>query len=81
VWATPRAARSEIIAVAGGALRVRLAAPPHEGRANAALIALVADALGVAPRAVELVRGASSRHKLLRVRDVSPAEARRRLQL
>lgn len=81
MWVTPRAMRSEIVGVADGCLRVRLAAPPHEGRANAALTALIADVLSVPVRDVELIRGAGSRRKVLRVHGVSAADARRRLQL
>jgi uncharacterized protein len=56
---------------------VRLAAPPHEGRANAALVQYVAGLLGVAPSAVRLARGATSRRKVLKVSGVTPGEARR----
>jgi uncharacterized protein (TIGR00251 family) len=51
----------------GDALKIRLAAPPVEGKANEALIAFVAQKLGVAKAAVKLERGASSRAKVLRV--------------
>lgn len=78
VWVTPRASRNEL-SYADGALRVRLTAPPHEGRANTALRRLVADCLDVPPTAVELTGGASSRQKTLRVGGLDEAQARRRL--
>lgn len=81
VWVTPRAARNEVAGCADAFLRVRLAASPHEGRANAALVAFIADLLGVAQRDVSLLRGAASRRKVLRVRGVTMSEARRRLGL
>jgi uncharacterized protein (TIGR00251 family) len=81
VWVTPGASRSEVAGVADGRLRVRLAAPAHEGRANAELIRLVAAVLGVLRREVELAAGATGRRKLLRVRGVTLEEARRRLRL
>ncbi len=81
VWVTPGASRSEVAGVADGRLRVRLAAPAHEGRANAELIRLVAAVLGVLRREVELAAGATGRRKLLHVRGVTLEEARRRLRL
>ncbi len=63
----PRAARSEIVGLHGDALKVRLAAAPAEGAANEALIDLLADALGIARRAVRIVAGATSRGKIVEV--------------
>ncbi len=59
----PNAKRTEVDGLHDGALRVRLAAPPIEGRANDALIAWLAKSLGVPKRDVELLRGESSRRK------------------
>jgi uncharacterized protein YggU (UPF0235/DUF167 family) len=53
--------------VHGEAIKVRLAAPPVDGRANEALLVFVAGVAGVAPRAVRLLRGASSRQKVVEV--------------
>ena len=63
----PRASRSAIEGVHGGALKVRLHAPPVDGAANDALVALLADALDVPRRAVRIVAGASSRAKIVEV--------------
>jgi uncharacterized protein YggU (UPF0235/DUF167 family) len=63
----------------GGAILVRLAAPPVEGAANEALIALIAESLGIARRAVRIVSGDRSRRKRLAVAGVSPALVRERL--
>jgi uncharacterized protein (TIGR00251 family) len=57
------------------ALKVRVRAPPSEGEANAALIALIACALGVPPRDVTLVAGASARLKRLRIAGHGPTLA------
>jgi uncharacterized protein len=70
----PGAKRTELIGLHDGALRVRLAAPPVDGKANEALIAWVADELGIQRRSVELIRGMTSRRKQVRV-DVSLADA------
>ena len=59
----PNAKRTVVDGLHDGALRVRLAAPPIEGRANEALVAWLAKSLGVARRDVELLRGESSRRK------------------
>ena len=65
VSVVPNAKRTGIDGLHDGALRVRLAAPPIEGRANAALVAWLAGSLGVPKRDVELLRGESSRRKQL----------------
>jgi uncharacterized protein len=75
----PRAARSELAGLHGGTLRVRLAAPPVEGAANRELEKLLAKALGLPRSSVELLRGATSREKLVRVHGLSPEQVRERL--
>lgn len=59
----PNAKRTEADGLHDGALRVRLAAPPIDGRANEALVAWLAKRLGVPRRDVELLRGDSGRRK------------------
>jgi uncharacterized protein (TIGR00251 family) len=65
VSVVPNAKRTEAVGLHDGCLRVRLAAPALEGRANEALIAWLADQLGVSRRDVVLKQGASSRRKRL----------------
>lgn len=79
VWATPGASRSEVAGVADGHVRVRLAAPAHEGRANAELVRFLAAALSVAGGDVTLTRGARGRRKLVRVRGIDLRAAREKL--
>ena len=67
VHVQPRATRSEIVGLHGAALKVRLQAPPVDGAANEALVALLAERLGVARRSVRVVAGASSRAKTVEV--------------
>ena len=61
------ASRNEIAGVQNGVLRVRLQAPPVDGAANEALIAYMADELGVSRREVRIVSGFGSRNKILEV--------------
>jgi uncharacterized protein len=70
----PNAKRTEVDGLHDGALRVRLAASPIDGRANAALVAWLAKSLGVPRRDVEVLRGESSRRKQVAVA-VSPEVA------
>ena len=64
----PGARKTEIAGLHGGALKIRLAAPPVDGKANAALLGFLAKACGVPKSAVELVSGDSSRAKRVRLR-------------
>jgi uncharacterized protein (TIGR00251 family) len=63
----PRAGRTAFAEPMGDALKVKLKAPPVDGRANAELVRFIADAFGVARAQVELVSGAQSRTKQLRI--------------
>jgi uncharacterized protein (TIGR00251 family) len=63
----PGAKRSEVSGLHGDALKIRLAAPPIEGRANEALVRFIAERFAVPLRNVELLRGAQSRHKMVKV--------------
>jgi uncharacterized protein (TIGR00251 family) len=74
VKAVPGAKRDEIAGRLGERLKVRVAAPPEDGKANAAICALVAEALGVKARDVRVVSGHSRAEKVLEIDGVS-AEA------
>ena len=63
----PGASRTEVTGLHGDALRIRLAAPPVDGKANAELARFLADAFGVPQRQVTLVRGETSRRKVVRI--------------
>jgi uncharacterized protein (TIGR00251 family) len=67
VHVQPRAKKSEVAGAHGDALKIRIVAPPVEGKANAALIAFVAEAFGVPKRNVAIIRGETGRRKTLRV--------------
>ncbi len=74
----PGARKTECAGLHGDALKIRLAAAPVDGKANAALLAFVAERLGCGRAAVVLKSGQSSRRKVLMVRG-STAEAVARL--
>jgi uncharacterized protein (TIGR00251 family) len=61
----PRASHNELSTVSANAIKVRLTAPPVDGKANTALKKLLAKAFGVAPSTIELLSGESSRDKRL----------------
>ena len=63
----PGAKRSAIAGLHGGALKIKLAAPPIEGRANEALLKFLADIFEVPQRNVELHHGSQSRHKVVAI--------------
>ncbi|HCI13544.1 MAG: YggU family protein [Gallionellales bacterium GWA2_60_142] len=63
----PGAKRSELAGLHGEALKIRLAAPPVEGRANEALLKFIAGLFDVPVRQVELKQGGQSRHKVVAI--------------
>ena len=67
IRAQPGAKRTASAGLHGDALKVRVAAPPVKGRANAELIAFVAATLGVPRKSVSVVKGGSARHKTVLV--------------
>jgi uncharacterized protein len=69
----PRASRSEIVGEHGGALRIRIAAAPVEGAANRELVRTLAKIFKLPQNAVEIVSGASSKNKTVRVRGADAA--------
>ena len=72
----PGAKKTEVVGLHGEALKIRLAAPPVDGKANAALLAFVAERLGVRKSDVELVSGETSRAKRVRVCGVDAVKVR-----
>jgi uncharacterized protein len=64
IRATPRARRNTLVQDEDGSFRAHVTAPPEDGRANAAVLALLARALDVAPSRLRLRHGATSRAKV-----------------
>jgi hypothetical protein len=75
----PRASREGLAGERGGALVVRLTAPPVEGAANQALLRLLARQLDVAPSALRLLTGATGRTKLVAISGLGESAVRERL--
>src|SRR5262245_46501460 len=79
VRAQPGTRRAGIVGEQAGALKVAVAAPPQDGRANKALVELLRDRLGLKRSQVELFSGATSRDKRFLIRGLSKAELESRL--
>ena len=77
----PGAGRSAVVGRHGDALKIRVAAPPVEGRANEAARALLAESMGLAESDVELTSGQSSRSKRFRLNGLDAEEAEKRLRV
>ena len=76
IKAIPNAPRSAVVGWLGEALKVKVHAPPVEGRANEALCEFLADELGLPRRAVSVLRGDTSRQKLVRIEGLDLAALR-----
>jgi uncharacterized protein (TIGR00251 family) len=81
VRAMPNAPRSEVTGIVEDAVKIRIKAPPVEGKANKALVEFLAEALGLRRRDVELLRGETARNKQILIRGLSPDQLRKRLNL
>ncbi|MDQ7030600.1 MAG: DUF167 domain-containing protein [Ardenticatenia bacterium] len=79
VHVQPRARRSEVVGIVGDAIKIRVAAPPHRGRANEALVNFLAHLLGVSRHDVAVVRGQTSRRKRIIVRGITLEDVKARL--
>jgi uncharacterized protein (TIGR00251 family) len=79
VKAIPNAPRHEIVGWLGDALKIKIHALPVEGRANDALCEFLANTLGLPRRAVTVLRGDTSRQKLVRIAGLTLAETKAKL--
>jgi len=77
---SPGAARTEIAGRHGDAWKVRVTAAPERGRANDAVIRLLAERLDLPRASVSVVSGQSSREKIVELHGLDPGEAERRLE-
>ncbi len=81
IYLQPRSAKNEIVGPYRDGMKVRVTAPPTEGKANEALIRFLAKELGVAPSSVEIIRGHRSREKILRIGAPLDEQTKKRLPL
>lgn len=74
VLVQPRASRAKIGPRHDGRIKIAVTAPPVDGEANAAVVALLAKSLGIAKSAIEVIAGTSSRRKTIRIAGVTAAQ-------
>lgn len=75
----PNAARNEVVGLIAGVLQVRVAAPPVRGKANQELLAFLSRTLGVSQGALAIVKGHTSRSKVITVNGLNREEILKRL--
>ncbi len=75
----PNAARSEVVDFANGTLRVRVAAPPAKGKANNELLALLSGVLGISKSRINIIRGHTTRNKVIAIDGLNQEEIMNRL--
>lgn len=76
----PRASRTEIANIMDdGTVRIRVSAPPAEGKANQAVIEFLANVLNIAPSQIEIVAGKQRRDKIVAITDMTPQEVEQRI--
>jgi uncharacterized protein (TIGR00251 family) len=73
VKAVPGARRDEVVGWLGDRLKIRISAPPEDGRANQAICRLLASELGIRPSAIAITRGGSSPEKTLTLAGITEA--------
>ena len=77
----PKSSRNQVDGFQDGALRVRVTAAPTEGQANATVIAILAKTLGVSKSRLEIIRGYSSRDKVVSVDTLTEQEVQRKIEV
>ncbi len=71
IYVQPRASRTALAGLHDGCIKIRLAAPPVDGAANAALLVFLAERLGVAKQRVRLIAGHGARRKVIEIEGLS----------
>ena len=70
----PRSSRNQVVGEQNEALKIKLTAPPVEGEANAALVDFLSSYLKIPRKDVKLVKGETSRHKIVEIKGISSEE-------
>lgn len=81
VYIQPGASKSEIVGPHGDSLKIRIKAPPVEGKANEALVEFLSERLGISKRSVQVVKGELLRNKVVRVENVELNVLKQKLNL
>lgn len=81
LFVQPKASKNEIIGPHNGALKIKITAPPVDGKANAALIEFLSDVLDVPKRQIEILKGETGRNKSVEISGLSLEEVQKRLGL
>jgi len=81
VQVQPRSSRNQVVGEQDGRLKIKLTAPPVEGEANQALINFLAQELGIPKKDIKLLKGESSRHKLIAINGLNEQELEERLHI
>jgi len=77
----PRSSRNQVVGEQSGALKVKLTAPPVEGEANAALLVFLAEYFGIPRKDITLLRGESSRTKLVEIKGLSAETLLKKIEI
>jgi uncharacterized protein (TIGR00251 family) len=72
VYLQPKSSKNEVVGPYRDGIKVKVTAPPAEGRANEALIRLLAKKFGISPSCIEVIRGLHSREKTLKISATLP---------
>jgi uncharacterized protein (TIGR00251 family) len=67
VYVQPKSSKNEVVGPYRDGIKVKVTAPPAEGKANEALIGFLARAFGISPSCIEIIKGLHSRQKILRI--------------
>ena len=81
VHVQPGARSNELSWLEDGILRLKVTAPPRKGQANQALVALIAEVLGVPKSAVQIIRGTTGRRKLVAIQGLDSGELKKKLNV
>jgi hypothetical protein len=74
VKVVPGASRSELSGWLGDTIKIRVSAPPENGRANSAVIALLAEELGVSGKTINITAGKGAQRKIIEIQGLSSSE-------
>lgn len=77
----PNAKKNELIGLHNGALKVKIASPPVDGKANAELVEFLSEILGIPKRQIEILKGETGRNKSVEITGLSEAEVHAKLKI